>query len=568
MSETRELLAEYARSGSESAFEEVVGRYLNLVYSTALRMVNGDAPTAEDVAQRVFTDLAKMAGSMPMDVMLGGWLHRHTCFLARKALRGERRRKAREQQAAEMNDFEDHAAMNLVAMAPILDEAINQLGSEDRQAIVLRYFEQRDFRSVGTALGSNEEAARKRVNRAVDKLRTLLQRRGVTLSTATLGTALGTGIITAAPAGLVGVISSAALSTAAVGGGTALTLLHIMAMTKIQGGIIAGIAVALAIPLVMQYRAQQELREENASLRATVQRVEALVADNERLSNLVARSSQPTPTLPASKEQFNELMKLRGEVGVLRKNANEVESITKAGTASPLSGITANPEMTKMIRDQQKMGMSFAYKGLSKRANIPPEKMEALNELLADDVMTNINHITAVLRDGKSVVEMDHIFTQQEAELQEKVKALLGSEAFGEFQDYTRNLASYISAEQFKGLMLKGDKETKENQAHQLYQVLQEESNKALAAAGLRPDHQLVPSMNFRNIASEEESERNLQLLDSIYEQAQARAGTFLSPEEVEKFGEFRKTAINNNRMALAVNRKLMAPALTTGTGK
>src|SRR5688572_32224725 len=123
--------------------------------------------------------------------MLGGWLHRHTCFVASKTMRGERRRQMRERQAVEMNSIEDHSAAHFASLAPVLDDAINQLGADDRQAIVLRFFEQRDFRSVGEALSSNEEAARKRVHRALDKLHVLLKRRGVTCPAAVLGTALG-----------------------------------------------------------------------------------------------------------------------------------------------------------------------------------------------------------------------------------------------------------------------------------------------------------------------------------------------------------------------------------------
>src|SRR5688500_3785311 len=190
MTEVQQFLADYAKTGSEAAFREVVSRYLNLVFSTAVRLVNGDSHLAEDVTQRVFADLAKMAGTLGEDAMLGGWLHRHTCFIASKTMRTERRRKARDQQTVQMN-LTDHSPENLGAVAPILDDAINNLGTQDRQAILLRYFEQRDLRSVGHALGSNEDAARKRVDRALEKLRGLLKKRGVALSTTALASALG-----------------------------------------------------------------------------------------------------------------------------------------------------------------------------------------------------------------------------------------------------------------------------------------------------------------------------------------------------------------------------------------
>jgi RNA polymerase sigma factor (sigma-70 family) len=557
MSEVGELLAEYARSGSETAFHEVVTRYLNLVHSTAVRLMNGDSHLAQDVTQKVFADLAKMAGGLSKDVMIGGWLHRHTCFIASKTMRTERRRQAREQEAMLMNELDQPSETHLAALTPVLDEAINQLGGPDRQAIVLRYFEQRDFRSVGDALGSNEEAARKRVNRALDKLRSILKRRGVTLSTTALGAALATHAVSAAPATLAIAITGSALATAASGGGTALTLLHIMSITKFQVGVIAVITIALSAPLVVQHRRATQLQEENQALRTELEHTEALTSENQRLSNLLAKAQ--APSAPVNKDQAREVLKLRGEVGALRRTADDAVAAATKSTESPLTGITANPEMQQMLRDQQKLGLGMIYKGFGDRAKLAPEKLDQLNNLLADHVMTNINHITAVLREGKSPQEMDRVFAQQEAETNEQVKNLLGPQDYAKYQEYNRDLASYLTAEQFKA-MLPGDKETKNAQAKQLHDLMREETDKALAARGLAPDYQTVPTLNFRNIASEEEGEKNIQLLDSIYAQVQAGAEAFLSPEGLEKFAEFRKLAVNNNRLALSVNRKLMAP--------
>jgi hypothetical protein len=165
-----------------------------------------------------------------------------------------------------------------------------------------------------------------------------------------------------------------------------------------------------------------------------------------------------------------------------------------------------------------------------------------------------------VLKQGSSVEEMNQVFTEREAATDAKVKQLLGDEGFAHYKEYTTHLASYISAEQFKSLMLTGEKDAKEAQAKKLYDLMQQERAATLASRGLPPDYQLIPTLNFRNFASEEEGERNLALLDAVYAQVHARAGSFLTPEELDKFAEFRKMAINNNRVALAVNRKLMAP--------
>ena len=155
MTDSQQLLAEYARNGSDAAFRELVTRYVDLVYSTALRLVEGDTHRAEDVAQTVFVDLARLARTLSHEVMPGGWLHRHTCFVAANTLRGERRRQFRERQAVEMNVLQTNSGADFSQVAPLLDEAINELGETDRTAILLRFFEQHDFRSVGQALGSN-----------------------------------------------------------------------------------------------------------------------------------------------------------------------------------------------------------------------------------------------------------------------------------------------------------------------------------------------------------------------------------------------------------------------------
>jgi len=212
MTDSQELLAEYATNGSEEAFRELVTRYVNLVYSTALRLVSGDSQLAEDVTPTVVISLARKGRALSSGVMLGGWLHRDTCFVAAKTMRSERRRKSRERYSVEMNTWQDHSGSDLMQVAPILDEAIDQLGAEDRIAILLRFFEQLDFRSVGEVLGSNEDAARMRVNRALEKLHSLLKHRGVSLSVAALGTALATEAVTAAPVGLAATITAAALS--------------------------------------------------------------------------------------------------------------------------------------------------------------------------------------------------------------------------------------------------------------------------------------------------------------------------------------------------------------------
>ena len=161
----RLLLRQYVKHGSQAAFAEIVRRHLNLVYSTALREV-GDPQTAEDVTQSVFMVLARRAPSLGRNVPLASWLFRTALFASKSAIRQEQRRSRREHQASQ-------AAGQPVAQREDLplNAALAALKPGEREAVLLRFFEERSFQEVGEALGISEDAAQKRVSRAIDRMR-------------------------------------------------------------------------------------------------------------------------------------------------------------------------------------------------------------------------------------------------------------------------------------------------------------------------------------------------------------------------------------------------------------
>jgi RNA polymerase sigma factor (sigma-70 family) len=267
LTDTQELLADYVKHGSEKAFRELVTRYLDLVYSTALRCVGGDRHSAEDVCQNVFSDLARLASKLSKDIMLGGWLHRHTCYLASTFMRGERRREARERWAVEMNAINDSTDSGLAQLAPILDAAINELDDTDRRAILLRFYERMDLRAVGEALGSSENAAQKRVSRALDQLHSILTHRGVCLSVTALAAALTGEAVTAAPAALATSIVAGAMTGAATGAGVSVTLVKLGALAHLKPWFIAAFALTLFVTtLLLQHQSRPTLLEVNQRL--------------------------------------------------------------------------------------------------------------------------------------------------------------------------------------------------------------------------------------------------------------------------------------------------------------
>jgi RNA polymerase sigma factor (sigma-70 family) len=294
MTETQALLADYAKSRSEPAFRELVTRYLDLVHSTAVRLVDDDSHRAEDVVQIVFTDLARMAGKLSEQSMLGGWLHRHTCFVARTVMRGERRRQARERRAVEMNALNDPKDSILTQIAPLLDEAINELGSDDRDVILLRFFERHNLRSIGDALGVTENVAQKRVARAVQELGLLLRRRGVALTATALASGLAAGAVTAAPAGLATSIAASVLAGAGATSGLTLASTELAAASKLKAALVSALVIAgLATTVLLRHQSRAPSPEPNPLNQPQSTRPETANLDR-------SNSTVPNPALGSS----------------------------------------------------------------------------------------------------------------------------------------------------------------------------------------------------------------------------------------------------------------------------
>ena len=196
------LLREFAATQSETAFATLVQRHVNLVYSAARRRT-GDDHLAEEITQAVFILLARKAGTMGAQTLLTGWLYRTTHYAVADALKQQRRRLQREHQAymeATLTPNETDDAWKQIS--PVLDGAMDTLNERDRNAVLLRYFENKPLADVGAALGVSEDAARVRVNRALEKLRATLTKSGVTLGVTAIAGAVTANAIQAAPLAL------------------------------------------------------------------------------------------------------------------------------------------------------------------------------------------------------------------------------------------------------------------------------------------------------------------------------------------------------------------------------
>lgn len=290
----RELLRSFAESGSEAAFQCLVERHVNLVFATALRGL-GDAGAAQEVTQNVFIALARKATWLRGEVVLAGWLHKTAVLEARQWWRGELRRLRREETAAALGTTMKADDPLIRSLTGVLDEGLLELRESDRQALMLRYLEGRNHREVGAQLGIGEDAARKRIDKALDQLTRFFQRRGYAVPAVTATAAALRGASAhAAPAGAAAAITKAAVSGsgAASCGALGIYFGKFMGLTKAQAAVIC-LAVAAA-PMAYEWRAAASARSDGKSLRAQLAQLEDQITLQQRALEQVQRRLRST----------------------------------------------------------------------------------------------------------------------------------------------------------------------------------------------------------------------------------------------------------------------------------
>jgi RNA polymerase sigma factor (sigma-70 family) len=424
-----ELLRHYADNGAEVAFTELVQRHLNFVYSAALRRVGGDTHLAEDVAQQVFIALARQAPALSDRTVLTGWLYTTARFVSARVVRTEKRRQAREQEAYIMNQNATPDP-DWDRLRPVLDAAMDRLNDREREALLLRFFEGRPFAEMGAKLSLTEDAARMRVERALDKLRRLLADRGVRSTAAAIAFLLESQSVTAAPAGLAATIAGKSLAASGVAS-SAFNIFHIMSTSKLTTGA-AAILALLAIGT-----ATREIRASRASTAALVLANQEIAVAQERLQQL-GRVVKDDEQRQADLEKTIEATRRSQAAEDARAAKITAENVAriKDPIAAGREFLAAHPEAPQLVTNYERARTIERYGLLFQQLGLTPTQIEQFQLLMSQGPASGLGWSTAqqapVGRFNVGAVGLSN------AELEDRLHGLLGDSGYQQYQDFNR----------------------------------------------------------------------------------------------------------------------------------
>jgi len=441
MSDDLELLQRYAATRDEAAFAELVRTHLNLVYAAALRRTNGRRGLAEEIAQTVFAQLARGAGRLGEHPVLAGWLYVATRNAAMNALRAERRRKRYEQEAQAMQDTHATATTDeeWQRLRPEIDAAMDDLGAAERDAVLLRFFGNRSFSEIGSALRVSEDAARMRVDRALEKLQVLLRRRGITSTATALGGLLAAQSAVAAPAGLAVAVTGSVLvgtgAATAVAGGAG--FMAFMTTNKIVMAIAGAVALAAGGSAVYGFREAQQAHDVLATVRNEESRLRT------QLEQEAAKAREASDQTRAAELQVSTLRQRVLELETSLKAAHkppaaEGRSPPKPAT-SPFAGkmnvLYASPEYLDLKLKSAAAATRLQYGPLYRKLGLSEVQIHEFEGLLLERQQALFDTFTAAIKSGVSVDDptLGQLRDPGQAVITDKLRALLGPSGYPEY---------------------------------------------------------------------------------------------------------------------------------------
>jgi RNA polymerase sigma factor (sigma-70 family) len=514
-----ELLREYALDHSEEAFASLVSRYVDMVYSTALRQV-GNHHQAEEVAQAVFVILARKAAALSSATVLAGWLFRTTRLTAANHLRAEIRRTRREQEAFMQSNLNEERGDLWREVAPLLNDAIAGLRERDRNAIVLRFLQGKDYKSVAAAMGATEEAAQMRVGRALEKLRRLFAKRGVVLTATALGGVMAAHGIQAAPLGLAASVTVGALQGTTLAAST-MTLakgtLNIMAWTKLKLAVGAGVVILLAY----QYRQNTVQAQRLVAARETLQGARSgFAAQESRVAELEQQANAITET---RREQEQALAQLRARRAANAKAAAPGPAATRLPTTL-LAATMADPAARESLREQLVGNARNRWAPVVKELKLTDDVAEKLYRITADWGMKNVEAVVAFTEGRMAAEAAVQAGAEAEQGATNQVRSLVGVENAARLEEGGRSFPARSLADQFDHqLGFFGLKAEQRQRLRELFATVPDE-----VAQGLAGDFTL------RELVYPEELDQRFTREKEANQRILRQAAEFLEPNNVE----------------------------------
>jgi RNA polymerase sigma factor (sigma-70 family) len=535
-----QLLREYAQGGSEPAFTEIVARHMDLVYSAALRQVPSP-DLARDVAQCVFTSLARgaqsLSGRFGRDASLAGWLYRCTRNVALNLRRDDHRRQSRERQAMEQLHPIPETAPDWDRLRPLLDEAMSELNEADHDALVLRYFNNHDLRTVGLALGITDDAAQKRVSRAVERLRECFSRRGVTVGASGFVAVISANAVQAAPVGLAVTISAAAaLAGATVSSATAIVATKAITMTPLQKTLVTATVAVLAGAGIYEARQASQLREQNQTLQQQqaplTEHIQRLQRERDDATNRLAALQAEEARLKSDPNQ-NELLRLRGEVGLLRR-----QLVDRATNSNPqwngLATMMSDPALKEYMQQNTLRYVASGHSDLIRELHLTAEQRDKFIKIVGEAGFKITEAFATQNQEGfeqaKSAIKED---------MESELKSLLGEPGLARFNEFNQEVPARATLDLLND-EIKG-KPITEAQRASLLQIIKAEPYNLT--------HGIVGEVDRAFLGSPEDVADYLQKVAESNRHILQQAGDILSPDQLAALNTVLTNGINTRKV-------------------
>jgi RNA polymerase sigma factor (sigma-70 family) len=403
-----ECLQSYAANRSEEAFRELVRRHLNLVHGAALRQVGGDRHLAQDVTQRVFVVLARKAGGLKAQATIAGWLYNAARLEAAKAVRTERRRRIREEKAYMINlpDTDPPEELDWNRLSPLLDDAMAKLDEAERDAVLLRFFSGKSFLEVGQVFKLTEDAARKRVSRAVEKLRQILRQRGVASTAAALSMAISDHAATAQPMAFLNEIAGSAWVELTAGSATKAGI--IMSLNKFAA-VVAGAVIIASAGFVIR---------DASLLRSARNRETAIKAE-----------------IAAAARRENDLSQKRSALDRQLAQRETGQPVEKTGATDPKRLYLTDPAYQRLAMISALARHHLEFQRFYRKMNLSPDQIRRFEDTMV--LQDQANFDAKVVTDNGG--DPQTVYHQSGPQWSSEMKRLLGPDGFRQLQDYLRS---------------------------------------------------------------------------------------------------------------------------------